>query len=57
MAKLLFKQAVEMVMLESILASRLELDKADLDQFCGWCVDTVKRTNGKLNFRDVSTHV
>jgi len=57
MARLLFKQAVEMAMLESILASQLELGKSDLDQLRSWCVDTVKHTNGKLNFRDVTTHV
>jgi hypothetical protein len=57
MAKLLFKQAVEMAMLESILASQLELGKSDLDQLRSWCVDTVKRTNGRLNFRDVTTHI
>jgi hypothetical protein len=31
MARLLFKQAVEMAMLESILAEQLELGKSDLD--------------------------
>jgi len=57
MARLLFKQAVEMAMLEAVLASQLELGKSDLDELRGWCVDTVKRTNSRLNFRDVTTHV
>ena len=57
MARLLFKQTVELTMLESILASQLELGKSDLDQLRIWCVDTVKHTNGRLNFRDITTHV
>jgi hypothetical protein len=57
MARLLFKQTVEMAMLESILAVQLELGKSDLDELRSWCVDTVKHTNGRLSFRDIASHV
>ena len=56
-ARLLFKQSVELAMVESILSEQLELSKSDLDQLRSWCVDMVKHTNGRLNFRDVTTHV
>ena len=57
MARLLFKQTVEMAMVESILSEQLELSTSDLNQLRSWCVNTVKRTNGRLNFRDVTPHV
>jgi hypothetical protein len=51
--KLLFKQAVELSMLERIFAADTELDKATLERLRDRCVQDVKHTNGQLSFRDV----
>ena len=55
MAKLLYKQAVELAMIEGILIDELEVDKAQIDSLRSWCAEQVKRTNGRLSFKAIAT--
>ena len=57
MAKLLFKQAVELAMVEAVLADELQLDKERLEMIRQWCNESVKRTNGRLTFKTVANAV
>ncbi len=51
-ARLLFKQAVELSMLMNVLAAKLNVDGLDLTKLRGKCVADVKRSNGQLTFED-----
>jgi len=54
MAKLLFKQSVELAMVEAVLATELEVDAERLGELRSWCVEQVKRTNCRLSFKAVA---
>ena len=54
MAKLLYKQAVELAMIEGILVDELEVTKEQIDSLRSWCVEQVKRTNGRLSFKAIA---
>ena len=54
MAKLLYKQAVELAMIEGILIDELEVDKVQIDSLRSWCAEQVKRTNGRLSFKAIA---
>jgi len=57
MAKLLFKQAVELAMVEAVLSEELQLDKERLEMIRQWCVDSVKHTNGRISFKTIAAAV
>jgi len=57
MAKLMFKQSVELAMVEAILAEELDLDEERLEMIRQWCNESVKRTNGRLTFKTVANAV
>lgn len=46
--RMLFKQAVELAMIENILAATNDIDESDIERLRGECVDIVKRTNGNF---------
>ena len=46
--RLLFKQAVELAMIENILAATNDLDEQSIERLRGDCVEIVKRTNGSF---------
>lgn len=48
-ARLLFKQAVELSMLTQVVASKLNISNVDLRELRRECVDAVKRSNGSLD--------
>lgn len=48
-ARLLFKQAVEISMLTQVVASKLNISNVDLRELRKECVDAVKRSNGSLD--------
>lgn len=51
-ARLLFKQAVELDMLMNVLAAEIEISDDDLDRLRARCVREVKQTNGSVSFED-----
>ena len=51
-ARLLFKQTVELSMMMNVLAAGLEIDESQLDDLRWRCVQNVKRTNGSISFKD-----
>lgn len=51
-ARLLFKQSVELDMMMNVLAAAIEISADDLDQLRGRCVREVKQTNGSITFKD-----
>ena len=51
-ARLLFKQTVELSMMMNVLAAGLEIDESQLDDLRWRCVQNVKRTNGGITFKD-----
>lgn len=51
-ARLLFKQAVELDMLMNVLAAEIEISDDDLDRLRGRCVREVKQTNGSVTLKD-----
>ena len=53
-SKLLFKQSVELAMVEAILAEELDLDEERLEMLRQWCNESVKRTNGRLSFKAIA---
>jgi len=54
MSKLLYKQSVELAMVEALLITELEIDKTQIDSLRSWCVENVKRTNGRLTFKAIA---
>ena len=52
LARLLFKNAVELDMMMNVLAAGLEIADEDLQRLRGKCVQDVKRTNGAISLRD-----
>jgi len=53
LSRLLFKQTVELSMMMNILAYDIETDETALEKLRGKCVADVKRTNGRLTFREI----
>ena len=51
-ARLLFKQTVELSMMMNVLAAGLEIDDSQLDELRWRCVQNVKKTNGSITFKD-----
>lgn len=51
-SRLLFKQAVEIAIMENIIASSQEIDPLSLERLRGECVMEVKRLNGSFSFED-----
>lgn len=51
-ARLLFKQTVELSMMMNVLAAGLEIDDSQLDELRWRCVQNVKKTNGSISFAD-----
>ena len=54
-ARLLFKQTVELSMMMNVLAAGLEIDSSQLDVLRWRCVQEVKKTNGTITFKDTLT--
>ena len=50
MGRLLFKMAVELAVIENILAAVCEVDRQELKRLRGQCVEEIKRTNGMISF-------
>ena len=50
MGRLLFKMAVELAVIENILAAVCEVDQQELKRLRGQCVEEIKRTNGMISF-------
>ena len=53
-SRLLFKLAVEIAMLENVVAAELDVDPDSLERLRGECVKTVKRLNGNFRFEDAA---
>ena len=51
-ARLMFKQTVELNMMMNVLAAGLEIDDSQLDELRWRCVQNVKKTNGSISFAD-----
>lgn len=51
-ARLLFKNAVELDMMMHVLAAGLEISGEDLQKLRGKCVQEVKKTNGAISLHD-----
>ncbi len=52
MGSLLFKMAVELAMLENVMAATYDIDESLLQRLRGMCVQDVKAINGKISFED-----
>ncbi len=50
--RLLFKVAVELAVLQNVIAVSQEIDPVDLERLRGECVKEVKRINGALGFQE-----
>ena len=50
MGRLMFKMAVELAVIENILAAVCEVDQQELKRLRGQCVEEIKRTNGMISF-------
>ena len=50
MGRLFFKMAVELAVIENILAAVCEVDRQELKRLRGQCVEEIKRTNGMISF-------
>ena len=50
MGRLMFKMAVELAVIENILAAVCEVDRQELKRLRGQCVEEIKRTNGMISF-------
>ena len=51
-ARVLFKQSVEIAMMMHVVAGAFQIDEDNLDRLRGMCVDEVSRLGGKFNFED-----
>lgn len=52
MSRMLFKIAVELAVLQNVVAATNEIDEMTLNRLRGECVKEVKRLNGSLSFDD-----
>ncbi len=52
MGSLLFKMAVELAMLENVMAATYDIDESLLQRLRGMCVQDVKAINGRISFED-----
>lgn len=52
MGRLLFKIAVEMAVVENILAAVCDVDEIEVKRLRGQCVKEIKSTNGLLSFEE-----
>ena len=52
-ARVLFKNAVELAMMMNVLSATAEIDEATLQKLRAKCIKDVKGTLGKVNFEDV----
>ena len=52
-AKVLFKNAVEIAMMMNVLSATAEIDEATLKKLRAKCIKDVKGTLGKINFEDI----
>lgn len=50
--RMLFKLAVELAMLQNLIAAAQEIDPISLERLRGECVKEVKRLNGGFSFED-----
>lgn len=50
--RMLFKLAVELAILQNLMAASQEIDPLSLERLRGECVKEVKRLNGSLSFED-----
>lgn len=50
--RMLFKLAVELAMLQNLIAAAQEIDPVSLERLRGECVKEVKRLNGGFSFED-----
>lgn len=51
-ARVLFKQSVEIAMMMHVIAGAFQIDEDNLDRLRGMCVDEVSRLGGKFKFED-----
>lgn len=51
-SRILFKIAVELAVLQNVVAATNEIDEVTLNRLRGECVKEVKRLNGSLSFDD-----
>jgi hypothetical protein len=56
LARLLFKVAVELSMLLHVTASQTDVSEDDLTRLRGYCVEEVKRLNGRISFDEANRH-
>ncbi|MCR0328070.1 ribbon-helix-helix protein, CopG family [[Clostridium] innocuum] len=52
-ARVLFKNAVEIAMMMNVLSATAEIDEATLKKLRAKCIKDVKGTLGKINFEDI----
>jgi len=55
-SRLLFKLAVEMSMMMNIMAWQYDVPEENIHALKGYCVDEVKRLNGKISFEKAYQH-
>ena len=51
-ARVIFKQSVEIAMMMHVIAGAFQIDEDNLDRLRGLCVDEVSRLGGKFKFED-----
>ena len=51
-ARVIFKQSVEIAMMMHVIAGAFQIDEDNLDRLRGMCVDEVSRLGGKFKFED-----
>ncbi|MBR5424339.1 MAG: hypothetical protein IK108_10050 [Clostridia bacterium] len=51
-ARVLFKQSVELAMMMHVVAGAFEIDEDNLERLRGMCVDEVSRLCGRFKFED-----
>lgn len=56
LARLLFKVAVELSMLLHVTASQTDIGEDELTRLRGYCVEEVKRLNGRISFDEANRH-
>jgi len=55
-SRLLFKLAVEMSMMMNIMAWQYDVPEENIQGLKGYCVEEVKRLNGKISFEKAHQH-
>lgn len=53
LAKVMFKNTVEIAMMMNVLSATAEIDEATLKKLRAKCIKDVKGTLGKINFEDI----